>query len=263
MVLAELLLIRALVAKFWKEPYEGRLVRWGVALQDRFLLPHFIRQDFFDVLSALRRYGYSFEEEWFASHLEFRFPRIGSIAVEGLQLELRQALEPWHVLGEEATSGGTVRSVDSSLERLQVKLAGFMAEGRYAVLCNGRRVPLQLTSEPGEAVAGVRYRVRQLLSALHPSIPVQTPLVFDIVDLWSNRSIGGCTYHSTSPNGREYNSRPGDAAEAEGRRRERFQPFGHEPGAVTAPDEEMNPSFPVTLDLRWPAPAKRSPGVGS
>jgi uncharacterized protein (DUF2126 family)/transglutaminase-like putative cysteine protease len=263
MVLAELLLIRALVSKFWKDPYEGRLVRWGVALQDRFLLPHFIRQDFIDVLSVLRHYGFSFEEEWFASHLEFRFPRIGSIAVEGLQFELRQALEPWHVLGEEATSGGTVRSVDSSLERLQVKLSGFTPEGRYAVLCNGRRVPLQSTSEPGEAVAGVRYRVRQLPSALHPSIPVQTPLVFDIVDLWNKRSIGGCTYHASSPTGSEYKSRPRDAAEAESRRRERFQPFGHEPGAVMAPDEETNPSFPVTLDLRWPVPAKRSPGVGS
>jgi uncharacterized protein (DUF2126 family)/transglutaminase-like putative cysteine protease len=252
MALAELLLIRGLVSRFWKEPYEGRLVPWGTVLHDRFLLPHFVQQDFSDVLTTLRRFGYGFEEEWFGSHFEFRFPKIGSIAIQGLQLELRQALEPWYVLGEEATSAGTVRSVDSSLERLQVKVSGFTSESHYVVHCNGRRVPLHPTGVPGEAVAGVRFRVRQLPSALHPNIPVQTPLVFDVVDLWNQRSIGGCTYHSTPPSGRQYSGRPINASEAEGRRLERFQPFGHTPGAITASDEETNPRFPFTLDLRWP-----------
>jgi uncharacterized protein (DUF2126 family) len=272
MGLVQLLLIRALVSKFWKEPYEGKLIQWGTALHDRFLLPHHVMQDFFDVLTILRRFGYAFEEEWFGSHLEFRFPKIGSIAVEGLQLELRQALEPWHVLGEEATSGGTVRSVDSSLERLQAKVFGFTPESRYAVSCNGRKVPLHPTGVPGEAVGGVRYRVRQLRSALHPNIPVQTPLVFDIVDLWNGRSIGGCTYHSNSPSGVEYSGRPVNTSEAEGRRLERFQPFGQTPGPITMSEEEPNPSCPMTLDLRWPPsvqttrlgnPSVRNPGVRS
>jgi uncharacterized protein (DUF2126 family)/transglutaminase-like putative cysteine protease len=256
MTLAELVLIRGLVSKFWKEPYEGRLVPWGTALHDRFLLPHFVQQDFSDVLAYLRRSGYSFEEEWFASHWEFRFPKIGSIAIQGLQLELRQALEPWYVLGEEATSGGMVRSVDSSLERLQVKVSGFTTDSHYVVNCNGRRVPLHPTGVPGEAVAGVRYRVRQLPSALHPNIPVQTPLVFDIVDLWNQRATGGCTYHSAPPSGREYSGRPVNAAEAESRRLERFQSFGHTPGPITTSDEETNPRFPFTLDLRWPHPSQ-------
>jgi uncharacterized protein (DUF2126 family)/transglutaminase-like putative cysteine protease len=275
MALAELLLIRALVSKFWREPYEGKLARWGMALHDRFLLPHFVKQDFFDVLNFLRRFGYGFEEEWYASHLEFRFPKIGSIAVQGLELELRQALEPWHVLGEEAGSGGMARSVDSSLERLQVKVLGFTAESRYAVLCNGRRLRLHSTGgsagnlggDFGEAVAGVRYRVLDLPSALHPTIPVQTPLVFDIVDLWNERSIGGCTYHSASPTGRDCSVRPVNASEAESRRLERFQPFGRRPGPITAPDEETNPSYPMTLDLRWPPPRQTTrpgePGAGS
>ncbi len=256
MTLAELLLIRALVSRFWKEPYEGRLVRWGTVLHDRFLLPHYLKRDFFDVLAMLREFGYGFQEEWFGAHLEFRFPKIGSVEVQGFQLELRQALEPWYVLGEEASSGGTVRSVDSSLERLQVKISGCTTESRYAVLCNGRRVTMHPTGQLGEAVAGVRYRVRQLSSSLHPTISVQTPLVFDIVDLWSERSIGGCTYHSVSPSGREYNARPIDASEAEGRRLERFQPFGHTLGPMKAPEEETNPSFPMTLDLRWPPKAE-------
>jgi uncharacterized protein (DUF2126 family)/transglutaminase-like putative cysteine protease len=259
MALAEMLLIRALVSKFWKEPYEGRLIRWGTALHDRFLLPHFVKQDFFDVLNILRRFGYGFEEEWFDPHLEFRFPKIGSNAIQGLELELRQALEPWHVLGEEASSGGTARSVDSSLERLQVKLSGFTTESRYAVICNGRRLRLHSTGEPGEGVAGVRYRARRLPSALHPTIPVQTPLVFDIVDLWSERSIGGCTYHSASPTGRDYSGRPINASDAESRRLERFQPFGHTPGPTTTSDEETNPTFPMTLDLRWPPVRQTTP----
>jgi uncharacterized protein (DUF2126 family)/transglutaminase-like putative cysteine protease len=254
MGLVEMLLIRALVCMFWKRPFEGGLVRWGTTLHDRFMLPHFVRRDFSDVLCELRRSGYHFEEKWFAAHLEFRFPKIGSIAVEGVELELRQALEPWNVLAEDTTSSGTVRTVDSSLERIQVKLSGFSTESRYVVTCNGRRVPLYPTGRPGEALAGVRYRARQLSAVLHPTIPVHAPLVFDIIDRWNERSIGRCTYHVVAPAGRIYTARPVTATEAEERRRERFQKCEPTPGMVAAPEEGINSIFPMTLDLRLPPP---------
>jgi uncharacterized protein (DUF2126 family)/transglutaminase-like putative cysteine protease len=254
MSLTEMLVIRALVSTFWKRPFQGSLVRWGTALHDRFMLPHFVRRDFSDVLTQLRRSGYNFEEKWFASHLEFRFPKIGSIAVEGVELELRHALEPWNVLAEETTSGRTFRSVDSSLERMQVKATGFTTESRYVVACNGRRVPFYPTGEPGEAVAGVRYRARRLSAELHPTIPVHAPLVFDIIDRWKERSIGRCIYHVDPPDGRTYTARPLNAQEAEDRRLERFQKCDPAPGTIAAPEEEINPIFPMTLDLRLPAP---------
>jgi len=256
MGLVEMLLIRALVSMFWKRPFEGNVVRWGTALHDRFMLPHFVRRDFADVLAQLRQSGYNFEERWFASHLEFRFPKIGSIVAEGVELELRQALEPWNVLAEETTSGRTVRSVDSSLERVQVKVFGFTTESRYVVVCNGRRVPLHPTGEPGEAVAGVRFRARRLSAALHPTIPVHAPLVFDIIDRWKERSIGRCTYHAGPPDGRMYTARPVSATEARDRRLERFQKSNHILDLMAAPEEERNPSFPLTLDLRRPAPGQ-------
>ena len=258
MGLVEMLLIRGLVSRFWKQPFEGDLIRWGTALHDRFMLPHFVMRDFSDVLSELRRSGYNFEEKWFASHLEFRFPKIGSIAAEGVELELRQALEPWNVLAEETASGGTVRSVDSSLERIQLKLSGFVTESRYEVACNGRRVPLTPTSEPGAMVAGVRYRARRLSASLHPTIPVHTPLVFDIIDRWKERSIGRCTYHAGRPDGHTYTARPANASEAEGRRLERFQGSGHTLGPMAAPEQESDPIFPLTLDLRRPAPGQKN-----
>jgi uncharacterized protein (DUF2126 family)/transglutaminase-like putative cysteine protease len=254
MGLVEMLLVRALVCRFWKRPFEGSLVRWGTALHDRFMLPHFVRCDFSDVLTELRQSGYNFEEKWFASHLEFRFPKIGSISAEGVELELRQALEPWNVLAEETTSGGTVRSVDSSLERMQVKVSGFATESRYVVACNGREVPLTPTGEPGEAVAGIRYRARRLSATLHPTIPVHTPLVFDIIDRWKERSIARCTYHAEPPDGHAYTARPANATEAEKRRLERFQESTVTLGRMRAPEHESNPVFPMTLDLRFSAP---------
>jgi uncharacterized protein (DUF2126 family) len=221
------------------------------------MLPHFVRRDFFDVLTELRQSGYNFEEKWFASHFEFRFPKIGSMAAEGVELELRQALEPWNVLAEETSSGGTVRSVDSSLERMQVKVSGFMTESRYAVACNGREVPLTPTGESGEAVAGIRYRARRLSATLHPTIPVHTPLVFDIIDRWKERSIGRCIYHSGPPDGRTYTARPANATEAEERRLERFRESNQTLGAMTAPEHESNPNFPLTLDLRRLPPRQK------
>jgi uncharacterized protein (DUF2126 family) len=252
MALLQSLLIRALVAAFWKQPYKHGLVRWGTALHDRFLLPHYVRQDFQDVTAYLAESGYAVSAEWYTPQWEFRFPKIGNIAVGPVELELRQALEPWHVLGEEASGGGTARNVDSSLERVQVK-AGGLTEGRYVVICNGRHVPLHPSGVPGEGVAGVRFRAWHPVTCLHPTIPVQAPLVFDILDLWNGRSIGGCTYHVVHPGGRAYTTRPVNAAEAESRRQERFQSFGHTPGAMVAPVEELNANTPMTLDLRWPA----------
>jgi uncharacterized protein (DUF2126 family) len=249
MSLTQQLLVRALIAQFWRKPYRQKLIAWGTSLHDRFMLPYFVQLDWDDVVADLNRGGYAFRSEWFAPHFEFRFPLIGETSVRGIQLELRHALEPWNVLGEEASSGGTARSVDSSVERLQVKVNGMVAP-RYAVLCNGRPLPLHATGREGEYVAGVRYRAWQPTSCLHPDIPVHSPLVFDIVDTWSNHSIGGCTYHVVHPGGRANEQFPVNAYEAESRRLARFSSLGHTPGPVTVPREEPNAEFPLTLDLR-------------
>jgi uncharacterized protein (DUF2126 family)/transglutaminase-like putative cysteine protease len=141
MSLLQMLLLRALVARFWREPYRGNLTRWGTQLHDRFMLPHFVAQDMKDVVLDLQRAGYAFEFEWFAPFLEFRFPRYGTVVYHGIAIELRQAIEPWHVLGEEVGASGTARYVDSSVERLQVKLSD-MNDTRHIVTCNGRPLPL-------------------------------------------------------------------------------------------------------------------------
>jgi len=250
MSLAQQLLVRALVAKFWKDPYRQSLVRWGTAIHDRFALPHFIRDDFGDVLEDLGHAGFAFDAGWFAPHYDFRFPVLGTLeARSGLVLELRQAIEPWHVLGEETATGGTARYVDSSVERLEVVVKG-MTDERHVVTCNGRRVPLQPTGTNGKLVAGVRYRAWQPPSALHPMIPVHTPLVFDVIDRWNERAIGGCTYHVSHPGGRASELFPRNGFEAEARRAARFFRFGHTPGSHAVPELEPNPQFPYTLDLR-------------
>jgi uncharacterized protein (DUF2126 family)/transglutaminase-like putative cysteine protease len=250
MSLVQSLLLRALVARFWKAPYQGKLIHWGTELHDRWMLQHFVAQDIADVVKDLRRFGYSFEQHWFDPFVEFRFPRYGTVAYEGIELELRQAIEPWNVLGEEVSGGGTARYVDSSVERMQLRVRG-LTDGRHIVTCNGRPLPLQPTGNTGEYVAGVRFRAWNPWSALHPTIGVQAPLIFDLVDTWSNKAIGGCTYHVSHPGGRNYDTFPVNANEAEARRFARFWNHGHKPGKLKIALEERNPRFPMTLDLRW------------
>ena len=256
MSLTQQLLVRALIAWFWKTPYKRRLVRWGTELHDRYLLPHFLEQDFRDVIEDLRIAGYPIEESWFAPHKEFRFPLIGGVMSQGVQLELRPALEPWHVLGEEQGAGGTARFVDSSVERIQIKVEG-LTDDRHVVTCNGRLVPLFPTGTVGERVAGVRFRAWQPPSSLHPLIPAQGPLVFDLIDTWRERAVGGCTYHVSHPGGRSFDTLPINASEAEGRWQARFWPFGHTPGTMQVPPVERQPEFPLTLDLRQPDPRRK------
>jgi uncharacterized protein (DUF2126 family) len=242
--------MRALESRFWMQPYRpARLKRWGTELHDRFMLPHFIWQDLCDVVEELNEFGTPMKTDWFAPHLEFRFPRLGDFKVRGVKVELRLALEPWHVLGEEGAAGGTARYVDSSLERVQVVASGLIGD-RHVLTCNGRMVPLQPTGRVGEFVAGVRYRAWNPPSALHPTIGVHAPLVFDLVDSWMGRSMGGCQYHVAHPGGVNYASFPVNAYEAEARRLNRFFRIGHTPGEMTLPPEERNPNFPFTLDLR-------------
>jgi uncharacterized protein (DUF2126 family) len=249
MSLTQQLLIRSLISMFWDKPYEQHLIEWGTALHDRFMMPHFNWSDFGEVIDDLNRSGYRMEREWFAPHFEFRFPKVGEIQRDGMQIELRTAIEVWNVLGEEPGAGGTVRYVDSSVERMQIKLTGIL-DSRYVVTCNGRRVPLHTTGQTGQYVGAVRYRAWQPASCLHPTIPVHTPLVFDILDTWTNRSIGGCQYHVAHPAGRNYQTFPVNAYEAEARRSARFSEIGYTPGTVLIPPEESNPEFPLTLDLR-------------
>jgi uncharacterized protein (DUF2126 family) len=249
MSLTQQLLVRALIAWFWKDPYTRPPLAWGTQLHDQFMLPHFIQRDFREVLDDLDRAGYGFQADWFAPHVEFRYPVLGRVNYLGIDLELRQATEPWYVLGEEPAQGATARYVDSSVERLQVKARGLYGD-RYVVACNGRRVPLRATGVEGEWVAGVRYRAWQPPSCLHPTIPVHSPLVFDVIDTWTGRSVGGCSYHVTHPGGRSYVTFPVNANEAECRRGERFLGFSSTTGPVAAPAWEENPQFPMTLDLR-------------
>ena len=249
MSVVQQLLLRALIARFWEQSYTATLQRWGTALHDRFLLPTFIAMDFDDVLTELRDAGFDFDPQWFAPHHAFRFPLLGEYAVRGMRLEIRMALEPWHVMGEEGAAGTTVRYVDSSLERLEVKVNG-LSDSRHALTVNGQAMPMQPTGRSGEYVCGVRYRAWHPASALHPTIGVHAPLTFDIVDTWMARSLGGCQYHVAHPGGLSHETFPINAYEAESRRLARFFQMGHTPGRMLATHTQPSLEFPFTLDLR-------------
>ncbi|MDP9219638.1 MAG: transglutaminase family protein, partial [Actinomycetota bacterium] len=260
MALVQALLVRCLVARFWATPYAGPLVRWGTRLHDEFLLPTFARQDMADVVADLNTHGLEFDPAWLEPFFEFRFPTLGRVDVEGVRVELRQAIEPWHVLGEEVAGSGTARYVDSSVERIEVTVSGAVP-GRHVLTCNGVPVPLHATREPGKVVAGVRFRAWAPYSALHPTIEVQSPLAFDVVDRWNGRSLGGCTYHVVHQGGLAFERMPVNAAEAESRRATRFRTDGHTPGPLdltdgsdggvgVGPASYAGQEFRVTLDLR-------------
>ena len=274
MSLVQMLLVRSLVAWFWEQPYDRPLVRWGTELHDKFMLPHFVRADVRDVASQLQSFGIPFNEAWLEPFQEFRFPVYGRVCHDGVEIEVRMALEPWHVLGEEATGSGTARYVDSSVERVQVRIRG-MVEERHVLVCNGRRIPLHPTGRRGEFVAGVRYKAWDPWSAMHPTIPIHTPLTFDVVDTWTKKSLGGCVYHVAHPGGRNYEGTPINAFEAESRRVSRFWQHGHTPGVIETAavngtgrrsmenrpggpavsytevrPEDPSHEFPLTLDLR-------------
>jgi len=253
MGLVQILLIRGLIAMFWRRPYDRPLVRWGTELHDKFMLRHFIDADFQTVIDDLCKSGYYFERAWFDAFMEFRFPRIGGVNVAGLELQLFAALEPWHVLGEESSTQGTSRFVDSTLERIQVTLDN-ATSNRYIVTCNGRKVPLRNTGTRGRQVAAVRYKAWEQPSSLHPSVAPHNPLVFDVIDVDNQRSLGGCTYYVSHPGGRNYDTFPVNAAEAEARRHARFWEIGKTQGRIRIPPDEQHPEQPLTLDLRWPDP---------
>ena len=246
---AQMLLMRSAVAAFWERPYERQLIHWGTRVHDDFLLPHYVEQDFRSVLEELGNLGFPLDPDWFAPHMAFRFPQIGEIALRGMGVELRNALEPWHVLGEEPAGGSTVRYVDSSVERVQARVSGWVEE-RYLLACNGVAVPLDATDREGEFVGGVRFKAWNPPSSLHPTIQPHVPLVFDVYDQWSGRSLGGMTYHVAHPGGLSYDRFPVNANEAEARRRTRFFPIGHSAGPMPEPLVTRSREHPRTLDLR-------------
>ena len=249
MSLTQQLLVRSLVAMFWRKPYSVPLIHWRTIIHDRYMLPHYLWLDLISVIDSLRLDGIDFDVQWFGSHMEFRCPLIGTFAYSGVHVELRQALEPWYVLGEEPGGSGMTRFVDSSLERLQVKVTGMFSPA-MCLTVNGVRIPLQSTGTQGEYVGGVRYRAWQPPNCLHPNIGVHTPLVFDLVDTVNGRSLGGCRYNVEHPGGLNPDGYPINALAAESRRSGRFSRMGHTGGLISPKTPKMSPDFPCTLDLR-------------
>ncbi len=249
MNLLQILLLRALLTMFWNKPYEGQLIRWETTLHDKFMLPHFVWQDFCNVLSELEEYGFRFKPEWFLPQFNFRFPIYGTQVIDNIELELRMALEPWPVLGEENLSGATSRGVDSAMERLQLKVKG-LDTNRYRITCNKYELELHDTDNKDIKVTGVKFKAWNPPFTLHPNLPVNTPLIFDIYDLQNKTSIGGCKYHVAHPGGRSYDTAPVNVNEAEGRMISRFEKIGHNSGKFGLKTLNSSKAFPYTNDLR-------------
>ncbi|MAP95562.1 MAG: IMP dehydrogenase [Ponticaulis sp.] len=249
MNLAQQLLLRALIAWFWDKPYLEPLEPLGTALNDQYMMPSYLRADLNEVLRIVSEgTGVHIDKSWFDAHFEFRFPWIGKTSYDGVEIELRHALEQWNVLGEEGAVGGTARFVDSSLERIEVKVSGNL--GHRELLCNGITVPLTENPEGASKVAGIRFRSWLPASCLHPTIFPHGPLTFDLYDPRLSRSIGGCTYFPTHPGGRNFETRPVNALEAEGRRIASFDPNGHTAGNFVPRANVKDRRFSHTLDLR-------------
>ncbi|RPA66150.1 transglutaminase family protein [Gordonia oryzae] len=256
MAMVQSLLVRSLVSWFWEQPYRARLIRHGADLHGKYLLPHYLIADIASVAEELREAGYPFDTAWLDPFTEFRFPRLGTVQIRDQEIELRGAIEPWNTLGEEATGTGTARYVDSSIERVQVRVTGG-DDDRYVLTCNGFPVPLRATGRAGERVAGIRFRAWQPPSALHPTISIDTPLTFDLVDTVNGRSVGGATYHVVHPGGRAYERPPVNAVEAESRRNGRFEAAGHTTGTLDIgllrerlARAAIDAGVPAILDLR-------------
>ncbi len=249
MVTAQAALVRSLVAAFAAEPYQAPLVRWGQALHDRFLLPTLLWRDFEDVLGFLDGRGLPLPAEAYRAFLDFRCPVVGELTAAGVTLEVRNAIEPWPVLGEELTAVGTSRYVDSSMERIEVRASGLVPE-RHLVLVNGHRLPLCPTGTSGEAVGGVRFRAWAPPHSLHAHIGIHHPLRLDLLDTWGRRSLGACAYHVWHPEGRAFEASPLTRFEAAARRAQRFTHEGPLPWPVRAAEAAPHPDAPYTLDLR-------------
>ena len=247
--LLQKLLMRALFVTFWEKPYEGKLVRWGSLLHDRFMLPHFLKKDLQEILYFLRERGFVFLPEWFDGFFNWRFPILGEIAVRDMRLQLQTALEPWPVLAEDMGNRGTARYVDSSTERVQVKLLGELSN-RYALFCNGYRVPLIDDPEDNVKIGAVRFTSKLFAHRIHPRLKMDSPLIFDVVDTWHGKSIGGCRYAAMPAKEEIWQHLPVNAREAESRRQARFSPDGHTPGDFKGKEPIKNPDYPNLLDLR-------------
>lgn len=250
MSMAQSLVIRALLAWFWENPYKEPLIPWNNELHDKHLLPHHVWDDFKEVLGDLSdAHGFPFRADWYQAQFEFRFPEVGNVEIEGMKLSLRNAIEPWLVLGEEGSSSGTSRYVDSSLERVEITVEGNWSD-RYVLTCNQIEVPMR-DYGPNMRGAGIRFRSWQPWSSLHPTIPAHAPLVIDIYDKTVGRSIGGLTYHVAHQGGRAHETRPVNELEAEGRRRVRFVAGQHTPRSYNPIQPRSNLHQFWTTDLRF------------
>jgi uncharacterized protein (DUF2126 family) len=248
-VVAQVGLVRSLVASFARKPYAGKLVRWGQVLHDRFLLPTWLWKDFEDVMAHLERADLPWPRDAYRAFLEQRCPVVGVLQAGDIRLELRNAIEPWNVLGEEVVAGGTARYVDSSVERVEARVEGLVPE-RHVVTVNGHALPMRSTGTAGEHVGGVRFRAWAPPHSLHPHLGIHHPLRIDVVDTWGKRSLGACAYHVWHPEGRAYDTPPLTRFEAAARRAQRFTIEGAALRPAPVHAAPAHPDTPYTLDLR-------------